>query len=507
MRAADSLIQPARDERLVLALDQGTTSSRAILFDLQSRPVASAARPFAQHYPRPGWVEHDPEDLWSTTMESAREALARAGVGPERVAAIGVTNQRETALVWDRATGQALAPAIVWQCRRTAQACAVLRDEGWTEHVRARTGLVIDPYFSATKWAWFLEHVPGLRARAARGTVAFGTVDSFLLWRLSGGRLHVTDASNAARTMLFDIHRQTWDERLLERLGIPTAVLPDVRDSSAVYGETDPALFGRPIALAAAVGDQQAAACGQACFNAGAAKNTYGTGAFLLLNTGAAAVTSRHDLLTTIAWRIGGAVTYALEGSVFVAGAAVQWLRDGLGLIATAGEVEALAAQVPDSAGVYVVPAFVGLGAPYWDAGARGLICGLTRDSSAAHLARATLEAICYQTRDVLTCMEADAGRTLGALRVDGGAVVNDLLMQTQADVLGIPVQRAAVAETTALGAAYLAGLAVGLWTGFDELTAHWRYERAFTPQLDAATRAARYAGWQRAVARARASD
>ncbi len=487
----------------MLALDQGTTSSRAILFDDQGSAVAAASRAFDQHYPRPGWVEHEPEDLWSTTVESAREALTRAGVGAEGVAAIGVTNQRETALAWDRATGQALAPAIVWQCRRTADLCATLRDEGWTEHVRARTGLVIDPYFSATKWAWFLENVPGLRERAGRGEVAFGTVDSFLLWRLSGGRLHVTDASNAARTMLFDIHRQTWDERLLERLGIPIAALPEVRDSSEVYGETDPSMFGRAIPLAAAAGDQQAATFGQACFNAGDAKNTYGTGAFLLMNTGREAVTSRHELLTTVAWRLDGAVTYALEGSIFMAGAAVQWLRDGLKLIASTAEVEALAAQVPDSGGVYLVPAFVGLGAPYWDAAARGLICGLTRDSSAAHIARATLESICYQTRDVLACMEADSGRRLTALRVDGGAVVNNLLMQTQADVLGIPVQRTAVPETTALGAAYLAGLAVGVWSGADELAAHWRCDRTFTPALDDATRDARYEGWKRAVRRA----
>lgn len=501
------MTQAVSDDRLVLALDQGTTSSRAILFDAHGHPIASASRPFDQHYPFPGWVEHDPEDLWTTTLESAREALARGGVAPDRVAAIGVTNQRETALAWNRATGEALAPAIVWQCRRTAETCATLRAEGWSEHVRARTGLVVDPYFSATKWAWLLEHVSGLRARAERGEVAFGTVDSFLLWRLSGGRLHVTDASNAARTMLYDIHRQQWDERLLERLRIPVAALPAVRDSSEVYGETDPALFGRPIPLAAAAGDQQAATFGQACFHAGDAKNTYGTGAFLLMNTGAVPVTSRHALLTTVAWRIGGAMTYALEGSVFVAGAAVQWLRDGLKLIANAAEIEALAAQAPDSGGVYVVPAFVGLGAPYWDAGARGLICGLTRDSSAAHLARATLDAICYQTRDVLACMEADSGRPLTALRVDGGAVANNLLMQIQADVLGIPVQRAAVAETTALGVAYLAGLAVGMWSGPDALAAHWRYDRVFTPQLDEDARAARYAGWQRAVGRARDGD
>jgi glycerol kinase len=487
----------------VLALDQGTTSSRAILFDAQGRPVASASRPFPQHYPRDGWVEHDPEDLWTTTLESAREALQRAGADAASVAAIGVTNQRETALAWDRASGQALAPAIVWQCRRTADLCATLRDEGWSDQVRARTGLVIDPYFSATKWAWLLENVPGLRERAQRGEVAFGTVDSFLLWRLSGGRLHITDASNAARTMLFDIHRQVWDDALLRRLDIPASALPEVVDSSGAYGESDPALFGRPIPLASAVGDQQAATFGQACFEPGAAKNTYGTGAFLLMNTGDTAIASRHNLLTTVAWRIGGDVTYALEGSIFIAGAAVQWLRDGLKLIDSAPEVERLAAGIGDSGGVYVVPAFVGLGAPYWDAGARGLICGLTRDTTDAHIARATLESMCYQTRDVLGCMEADSGRRLSALRVDGGAVVNNLLMQLQADILGIPVQRSAVAETTALGAAYLAGLAVGVWSNTEELAASWSSDRSFEPQLDRATRDARYDGWKRAVARA----
>ena len=491
-------------QRFVLALDQGTTSSRAILFDASGRPVATASRPVVQHYPHPGWVEHDPENLWATTLGCARVVLGRAGVDPERVAAIGVTNQRETALVWDRVTGLALAPAIVWQCRRTADACAELRSEGWTDYIRTHTGLMIDPYFSATKWAWFLEHVTGLRERAERGEIAFGTVDSFLLWRLSGGRLHVTDASNAARTMLFDIHRQDWDDRLLARLRIPRSALPDVRDSSQVFGETDATLFGRRVPLAAAAGDQQAATFGQACFKAGDAKNTYGTGAFLLMNTGAEAVTSSHRLLTTVAWRLGGTVTYALEGSIFVAGAAVQWLRDGLGLIANAPDVEELAGRVADSGGVYVVPAFVGLGAPYWDADARGLISGLTLDSTAAHLARATLESICFQTRDVLKSMESDAARRLEALRVDGGAAANDLLMQTQADVLGIPVQRAAVTETTALGAAYLAGLAVGMWSGLDELATHWRCEREFTPQLSEAQRAGRYLGWEQAVARAR---
>jgi glycerol kinase len=488
----------------VLALDQGTTSSRAIVFDRQGLPVAAAAAEFPQIYPHPGWVEHDPETIWDSQIGVARRALAAAAIPLSAIAGIGITNQRETTLLWDRATGQPVANAIVWQDRRTAALCEELRAEGLAEHVRAHTGLVIDPYFSATKLHWLLEHVPGARARAERGDLAFGTVDSFLLWRLSGGRLHITDVSNASRTMLFDIHRLDWDDTLLARLRIPRAILPVVRPSSAVYGETDPALFGAPLPLAGAAGDQQAATFGQACWSPGLAKNTYGTGCFLLLNTGAQAATSTHNLLTTVAWQREGAVTYALEGSVFIAGSVVKWLRDGLGLIGSAAEVEEMALRVHDSGGVVFVPAFVGLGAPYWDPHARGLIAGLTQDSTAGHIARAALEAICFQSCDVVRCMEADSGTPLAALRVDGGAVVNDLLMQLQADLLGIPVERPRVNETTALGAAYLAGLATGLWSGTAARAGQRHIDRVFEPRLAEDERETRYAAWLRAVERAR---
>jgi len=490
--------------RYVLALDQGTTSSRAIVFNEQGAPVAGAAREYPQYYPQPGWVEHDAEEIWASQLAVAREALQRANLGAGDVAAIGVTNQRETSVVWDRATGQPLARAIVWQCRRTAERCAELRAAGLSDEVRRRTGLVLDPYFSATKLEWFLTHVPGLRARAERGEVAFGTIDSFLLWRLSGGRLHLTDVSNAARTMLLNIGSLQWDDELLRLFDVPSAMLPQVRSSSEVYGTTDPALFGAAIPLAGIAGDQQAATFGQACYQPGMAKNTYGTGCFLLMNTGTQPRPSAHGLLTTVAWQVGGRVTYALEGSVFIAGAAVQWLRDGLGIIASAAESEALAASVADSNGVYVVPAFVGLGAPYWDPAARGIITGLTQGVTRGHIARATLEALCYQTRDVVECMAQDAAQPLAELRVDGGAAANDLLMGMQADVLGAPVQRAAVRETTALGAAYLAGLATGVWRDTAALAALWRSDRSFSPHLDAMARETRYAGWRRAVAQAR---
>jgi glycerol kinase len=487
----------------VLALDQGTTSSRALLFDADGEPVATAAREYPQIYPRPSWVEHDPEAIWESQIGVARQALEQAGVPLEDVAALGITNQRETTLLWERATGRPVHNAIVWQDRRTAPLCETLRAEGLVEHVRERTGLVIDPYFSATKLHWLLENVPGARERAARGELAFGTVDTFLLWRLSGGRLHVTDVSNASRTMLFDIHRLDWDETLLTRLKIPREVLPDVRPSSAVYGESAPDLLGRALPLAAAAGDQQAATFGQQCWEAGLAKNTYGTGCFLLLNTGERPAASANNLLTTIAWQRQEAVTYALEGSVFIGGSVVKWLRDGLGLIGSAAEVEALAARVPDSGGVVFVPAFVGLGAPYWDAEARGLITGLTQESSAAHIARAALEAICFQSADVIRCMEADSGTPLETLRVDGGAVADDLLMQMQADLLGIPVERPAVHETTVLGAAYLAGLATGVWRDTADLAHHRRVERVFEPRMSADERESRRAAWARAVARA----
>jgi glycerol kinase len=490
----------------ILALDQGTTSSRAIVFDRTGRIVCVAQEEFSQIYPQPGWVEHDPEAIWGTQLGTARRVLADAGIPPVDLAAVGITNQRETTVVWDRHTGAPFYNAIVWQCRRTAPLCDELRAEGWADPIRARTGLVVDAYFSGTKLAWLLEHVPGLRAKAERGDALFGTVDSYLIWRLSGGRLHVTDVSNASRTMLFNIHTLDWDAEILARLRIPHAMLPQVRPSSQVYGTTDAELFGVALPIAGAAGDQQAALFGQACYAPGQAKNTYGTGCFLLLNTGRQAVESQRGLLTTIAWQLAGepGVTYALEGSVFIGGAAIQWLRDGLGIITCASESEFLAREVVDAGGVYFVPAFVGLGAPYWDPYARGTLVGLTRGTDRRHLARAALEAICYQSRDVLQAMAADSGIRLRALRADGGAAANNLLMQLQADLLGVPVQRPAITETTALGAAYLAGLAVGYWSGLDEIAAQWRVDAEFVPSMAAERRDALYAGWQRAVERAR---
>jgi len=490
----------------ILALDQGTTSSRAILFDRAGRIAGVAQEEFFQIYPQPGWVEHDPEAIWNTQLNTARQALARAGVEASQVAAIGLTNQRETTVVWDRETGNPLYNAIVWQCRRTAPLCDRLRADGWADPIRARTGLVVDAYFSGTKLAWLLDHVPGLRQKAGRGQALFGTIDTFLIWRLSGGRLHITDVSNASRTMLYNIHTLDWDEEILAELRIPRAMLPQVRPSSQLYGLADAGLLGAAVPIAGAAGDQQAALFGQTCFAPGQAKNTYGTGCFLLLNTGRQAVASRHGLLTTVAWQLadGDAVTYALEGSVFIAGAAIQWLRDGLGIITHAAESQALAGDVADSGGVYFVPAFVGLGAPYWDAYARGTIVGLTRGTDRRHLVRAALEAICYQSRDLLEAMAADSGIRLQALRADGGAAANDLLLQLQADLLGVAVQRPAITETTALGAAYLAGLAVGYWSGLDEIATQWRAEAEFTPTMPAERRDALYAGWQRAVERAR---
>jgi len=490
----------------ILALDQGTTSSRAILFDRAGRIVKVAQEEFAQIYPQPGWVEHDPESIWGTQLGTARRALVAAGVSASQIAAIGITNQRETTVVWDRETGAPLHNAIVWQCRRTAPACDRLRAEGWAEPIRAKTGLVVDAYFSGTKVAWLLENVPGLRAKAERGKALFGTIDSYLMWRLSGGRLHVTDVSNASRTMLFNIHDLNWDGEILALLQIPHAMLPEVRPSSQAYGVTDGGLFGAEVPIAGAAGDQQAALFGQACFTPGQAKNTYGTGCFLLLNSGQEAVASQRGLLTTIAWQLAGEarVTYALEGSVFIAGAAIQWLRDGLGIITRAAESEGLAREVADTGGVYFVPAFVGLGAPYWDAYARGTIVGLTRGTDRRHLARAALEAICYQSRDVLEAMALDSGIRLESLKADGGAASNDLLMQLQADLLGVPVRRPRVTETTALGAAYLAGLAIGFWSGKDEIAAQWQADAEFEPRMPAKRRDALYAGWQRAVERAR---
>jgi glycerol kinase len=490
--------------RFVLALDQGTTSSRAIVFGHDGRPRATAQQEFPQHFPQPGHVEHDPEDIWSSQLATARSALSQAGLTAGDIAAIGVTNQRETTILWDRKTGKPIAPAIVWQSRITSERCDRLKDEGCESVFRAKTGLVIDAYFSGTKIAHLLDTVVGARAGAECGNVLFGTVDSFLLWRLTGGKLHITDPSNASRTLLYNIHTGQWDDELLKLLGVPRAMLPEVRPSSAVYGETEPSLFGGAIPIAGIAGDQQAATFGQTCFSPGMAKNTYGTGCFMLMNTGAKPVASHKGLLTTVAWQIGNELTYALEGAVFVAGAAVQWLRDGLGVIASAAETESLARSVTDNGGVYFVPAFVGLGAPYWDSDARGLLIGLTRGTTRAHLARAALEAMAYQTRDVLSAMQQDSGTPLAALRVDGGATANRWLLEFQANVLGVPVHRPVVQETTALGAAYLAGLAVGYWSNLADLEANWARDVEVQPQMPAADRDALYHGWQRAVQRSR---
>jgi glycerol kinase len=490
---------------VIVALDQGTTSSRALVFGRDAIVLGAAQREFTQHYPRSGWVEHDPDEIWSTQSGVASEALAAADRSARDVAAIGITNQRETTIVWERATLRPIAPAIVWQDRRTAAAV----DEraarpGVEELVRERSGLVMDAYFSASKLAWILEHVEGARARAERGELAFGTVDSWLVARLTRGEVHVTDVTNASRTMLFDITQLDWDDELLELWGIPRALLPEVRGSSEVYGQVADGLplAGTPIAGIA--GDQQAATFGQACFRPGQAKNTYGTGCFLVMNTGDAPVASRNRLLTSIAWRRPGELRYALEGSIFIAGAVVQWLRDGLGLIRRSEDVEALARSVPDAGGVYLVPAFAGLGAPHWDPYARGTIVGITRGTTAGHIARAALEGIAFQVVDVVRAMERDAGTALSELRVDGGAARNDALMQFQADLLGTTVLRPAVTETTALGAAFLAGLAVGVWSGPDEIAAMWREERRFEPAMAPAERDARLEDWERALGRSR---
>jgi glycerol kinase len=489
----------------VLALDQGTTSSRALVFDDSGSIVSLAQREFQQIFPQPGWVEHDPQEIWDSQISVAREALAKAGLSAGDVAAVGITNQRETTLVWDRRTGLPVTNAIVWQDRRTAAACDRLKSQGLEAFFRERTGLVIDPYFSGTKLAWILENVHGAREAAEEGRLAFGTVDSWLIWKLTGGGQHVTDVTNASRTLLYDIYKEAWDEELLATLRIPRALLPEVRPSCAVYAETIPHLLGKPLPLAGVAGDQQAALFGQACLRPGMAKSTYGTGCFLLLNTGDRPIRSQHELLTTPAWKIGDRTEYALEGSVFVGGAVVQWLRDGLGIIRSSSEIEALAASVPDAGGVVLVPAFTGLGAPHWDPYARGALVGITRGTTAAHLARAALEAIAFQVADVLGAMEADAGVPLAELRVDGGAAANDLLMQFQADITGVPVVRSRVQETTALGAAYLAGLATGVWKGTDEITARWQAERTFEPSLDRGRAGELKARWSRAVERAKA--
>lgn len=486
----------------VLVIDQGTTSTRSVLFDGQARRMAIAQTEFAQHYPAHGWVEHDPEDIWRDALATAREAIEKGGVQPGDIAAIGITNQRETAVIWDRATGQPIHNAIVWQDRRGAEMCAKLRADGAEELVRSRTGLLIDPYFSATKIAWMLDNVPGARARAERGELAFGTIDSFLLWRLTGGNVHATDVTNASRTMLFDIHKGEWDRNLLELFGVPAGVLPEVMDNSCVFGCTATEHFGVSIPIAGMAGDQQAALFGQACFDRGAAKSTYGTGCFMLLNTGAEAIKSKHRLLTTPAYRLNGETTYALEGSIFVAGAAIKWLRDGLGIITHASQTNDMATQVPNSHGVYMVPAFVGLGAPHWDPAARGSIHGLTLDSSAAHLARAALEAVAYQTLDLAEAMVADGGSRPERLRVDGGMAANDWLCGFLADLTGMAVERPGDLETTARGAAFHAGLATGVWSGLDELAGLWSREQLFEPTMDDEVRAPLVAGWRDAVRR-----
>ena len=495
----------------ILAIDQGTTSSRAILFDAGLKVVAVAQQEFAQHFPASGWVEHDPEDLWSSVVATARAAIAKAGIAARDIAAIGITNQRETVIVWDRVSGKPIHRAIVWQDRRTADACGALKAAGHEAMITARTGLLLDPYFSATKVAWLLDHVAGARARAARGELAFGTVDSFLIWKLTGGRVHATDATNAARTMLYNIRDGRWDADLCALLRVPMALLPEVHDCAADFGRTDAALFGGEIPILGVAGDQHAATLGQACFAPGMMKSTYGTGCFALLNTGDQMVTSRNRLLTTIAYQLGGKVTYALEGSIFIAGAVVQWLRDGLKVIHTAGETGGLAASADPTQDVVLVPAFTGLGAPYWRPDCRGAIYGLTRNSGPAELARAALESVGYQTRDLLEAMKADWGAAAdgilrdasesATLRVDGGMTASDWAMQFLADILGAPVDRPQVTETTALGAAWLAGMQAGVCPGPEEFAKGWALERRFVPGMDAALRDAKYARWGRAVA------
>ncbi|MEO5692457.1 MAG: glycerol kinase GlpK [Usitatibacter sp.] len=490
--------------KAILAFDQGTTSSRAMAFSAEGAIVGTAQQEFRQIFPQPGWVEHDAEEIWRTQRDVGSQALAAAGLRGSDVAAIGITNQRETTVLWDRSTSRPVGPAIVWQDRRTASRCDALRQAGHEPLFTARTGLILDAYFSGTKLAWMLENVAGARERAERGELAFGTIDSWLVWQLSGGKVHATDASNASRTLLFNIHTLQWDDELLRLLGIPRAVLPEVVPSSGIVATT--ACEGLPpgIPVAGIAGDQQAALFGQACHQPGMAKNTYGTGCFLLMNTGAKPAISRHRLLTTVAWQRGNATTYALEGSVFIAGAAIQWLRDGLGIIAKAAEIDGLAASVPDAGGAYFVPALSGLGAPYWDPHARGTIIGITRGTTRAHLARATLEAIAFQSAELIEAMAADSGIALKELRVDGGATASNLLMQMQADLLGVPVVRPKITETTALGAAYLAGLATGFWKDEAQIAAMWSRDRVFEPTLSCAEGGQRLAEWKRAVERAR---
>jgi glycerol kinase len=489
----------------ILALDQGTSSSRAILFDHTGTVVRQVSQAFPQHYPQPGWVEHQPQDIWSSQLAVAQRVLQEAGVLPAQIAALGLSNQRETTLLWERDSGKPIYPAIVWQCRRTAPLVEALRTQGWESEIRQRTGLVLDAYFSATKVRWLLEHVPGARQQAEQGKLAFGTVDTWLLYNLSGGRLHRTDPSNASRTMLYNIWTREWDTEILRALEIPAALLPEVCDSSGLFGTTSAALFhGTSIPIGGVIGDQQGALFGQACFHPGAVKNTYGTGSFVLMHIGAQPVPPPQGLLTTVAWGLDGRLSYALEGSIFVTGAAIQWLRDELQLIHSAAESETLASSVPDTNGVYLVPAFTGLGAPHWDMYARGLLIGLTRGTTRAHVVRAALEAIAYQTRDVIEAMTVVANVHVPVVRVDGGAVANNFLMQFQSDILQLPVQRPHVVETAALGAAYLAGLAAGYWDDLQQLTANWCLDAAYTPHLPVERCDQLYRGWQEAVRRAR---
>lgn len=487
-------------EKYVMSLDQGTTSSRCILFNKKGEAVSVAQKEFKQIYPKPGWVEHDAMEIWSTQIEVAREAMKKINAGFQNIAAIGITNQRETTVIWDRKTGVPICNAIVWQCRRTADYCDLLKEKGLSDIIRSKTGLPIDAYFSATKIRWILENVEGARERAENGELLFGTIETWLIWRLTSGKVHITDYSNASRTMLFNIKTLEWDPEILNELEIPRCILPEIRSSSEVYGMTDSAIFGGEIPIGGAAGDQQAALFGQTCFNEGEAKNTYGTGCFLLMNTGKKPVYSKNGLITTIAWGINGEINYALEGSVFVAGAAIQWLRDEMKLIDHAADTEWMAGQVPDTNGVYLVPAFVGLGAPYWDPYARGTIVGITRGANRNHIVRATLESLAYQSKDLLDAMEEDSGIKLSSLRVDGGACANNFLMQFQADIINVPVKRPISIETTALGAAYLAGLAAGYWGSREEVIDNWQISRVFEPDMESNHRDQLLDGWKKAV-------
>ncbi|EMA6344520.1 glycerol kinase GlpK [Bacillus cytotoxicus] len=488
-------------ETYILSLDQGTTSSRAILFNKKGEIVHSAQKEFTQYFPKPGWVEHNAQEIWGSILAVIATCLSEADVKPEQIAGIGITNQRETAVVWEKATGKPVYNAIVWQSRQTAEICEELKEKGYSDMVREKTGLLIDAYFSGTKVKWILDNVEGAREQAERGELLFGTIDTWLVWKLSGGKAHVTDYSNASRTLMFNIHDLQWDDELLEMLTVPKSMLPEVRPSSEVYGHTvDYHFFSQSVPIAGVAGDQQAALFGQACFGEGMAKNTYGTGCFMLMNTGETAVNSNHGLLTTIAWGLDGKVNYALEGSIFVAGSAIQWLRDGMRMVHDASESEEYASRVESTDGVYVVPAFVGLGTPYWDSEVRGAVFGVTRGTTKEHFIRATLESLAYQTRDVLCAMEADSGIKLKTLRVDGGAVKNNFLMQFQSDVLQVPVERPMISETTALGAAYLAGLAVGYWESQEEIKAQWDMDRSFTPEMEMERSEELYAGWKKAI-------